>query len=266
MLKTCRKGLHQYLPGAGCLECARATQKKRTQDPAVRAKIAAYVRQRRHTDPLFKARAQACSNASHKKRLANDPEFAERQSAYFREYHARRQATDPEYAERRRENTRRRRADPDLYEREREKARISDRARNETLEHQEYKRSYMKARFQRPETKDLHRANIHRRRSRLAGSDSPGVSPHEWAAICARHINASGETVCFYCRSGGAITIDHIVPIARGGRDEASNVIPACKRCNAGKRDRLVHEWHRARRLLGPTNYERLVAYSVSYV
>jgi hypothetical protein len=38
------------------------------------------------------------------------------------------------------------------------------------------------------------------------------------------------------------------VPIARGGLDENSNVLPACHRCNSDKRDLLLHEWKKAPR------------------
>lgn len=43
---------------------------------------------------------------------------------------------------------------------------------------------------------------------------------------------------CRYC--GGVapdavLTVDHVVPIALGGNDEPSNLVTACKDCNAGK-------------------------------
>lgn len=43
---------------------------------------------------------------------------------------------------------------------------------------------------------------------------------------------------CRYC--GGAapdvkLTVDHVVPVALGGTDDASNLVTACQPCNAGK-------------------------------
>lgn len=43
---------------------------------------------------------------------------------------------------------------------------------------------------------------------------------------------------CRYC--GGAapdvqLTVDHVVPVALGGTDEASNLVTACRDCNSGK-------------------------------
>lgn len=41
---------------------------------------------------------------------------------------------------------------------------------------------------------------------------------------------------CRYCRSTeGELTVDHVVPIALGGSDDPSNLVAACRDCNAGK-------------------------------
>ncbi|MBS2022202.1 MAG: HNH endonuclease, partial [Deltaproteobacteria bacterium] len=45
--------------------------------------------------------------------------------------------------------------------------------------------------------------------------------------------------VCFYCgKQVGmkALTLDHIVPVARGGRSTKGNVVPSCKDCNNRKK------------------------------
>jgi 5-methylcytosine-specific restriction endonuclease McrA len=54
-----------------------------------------------------------------------------------------------------------------------------------------------------------------------------------------------GSGVCHYCgRAVGpaALTMDHLVPIIRGGRSTKGNVVPACKPCNVAKRHRLAFE------------------------
>lgn len=51
---------------------------------------------------------------------------------------------------------------------------------------------------------------------------------------------------CHYCGSQvGAheLTMDHKVPIIRGGRTTRGNVVPACKPCNDAKKHRLPTEW-----------------------
>ena len=51
---------------------------------------------------------------------------------------------------------------------------------------------------------------------------------------------------CHYCgrrTSPRELTMDHIVPIARGGRSTRGNVVPACKDCNNKKKQLLPMEW-----------------------
>lgn len=41
---------------------------------------------------------------------------------------------------------------------------------------------------------------------------------------------------CRYCHATDTpLTIDHVVPVALGGTDDPSNLVAACKDCNAGK-------------------------------
>lgn len=47
---------------------------------------------------------------------------------------------------------------------------------------------------------------------------------------------------CAYC-DAPAEHLDHIKPIARGGRDVESNVIPACAPCNYSKGDQPLAQW-----------------------
>lgn len=51
---------------------------------------------------------------------------------------------------------------------------------------------------------------------------------------------------CYYC--GGKfkadeLTMDHLIPIVRGGRSIPGNVVPACKECNTKKKFLLPTEW-----------------------
>jgi 5-methylcytosine-specific restriction enzyme A len=54
------------------------------------------------------------------------------------------------------------------------------------------------------------------------------------------------DGVCYYCRrvvGHRALTMDHIVPLARGGRSTRGNVVPACKGCNTRKKSLVPVEW-----------------------
>ncbi|WIB65340.1 HNH endonuclease [Curtobacterium sp. MCBD17_040] len=47
---------------------------------------------------------------------------------------------------------------------------------------------------------------------------------------------------CAYCGAKTTLTVDHIVPQSRGGRNEWNSTIGACSSCNGRKADRLPEE------------------------
>ena len=48
--------------------------------------------------------------------------------------------------------------------------------------------------------------------------------------------------VCVYC-AGPFDTIDHVIPLNRGGDNMKSNLVPACRSCNSSKGQKLLSEW-----------------------
>jgi len=51
--------------------------------------------------------------------------------------------------------------------------------------------------------------------------------------------NKIAAGVCYYCQKKfppHELTMDHIVPLARGGRSNKGNVVPCCRACNAEKK------------------------------
>jgi 5-methylcytosine-specific restriction endonuclease McrA len=51
---------------------------------------------------------------------------------------------------------------------------------------------------------------------------------------------------CYYCDAQvppKELTMDHIVPIVRGGKSVKNNVVTACKACNNKKKHLLPIEW-----------------------
>ena len=58
--------------------------------------------------------------------------------------------------------------------------------------------------------------------------------------------NLIQKTQCYYCQvviEREQVTMDHVVPISRGGRSTPGNLVPACKRCNEQKRSLTATEW-----------------------
>jgi 5-methylcytosine-specific restriction endonuclease McrA len=60
-----------------------------------------------------------------------------------------------------------------------------------------------------------------------------------WKRKCA-------EGRCYYCNKEvhpKELTMDHIVPIIRGGKSTKRNIVTACKECNNKKKYMLPIEW-----------------------
>lgn len=49
--------------------------------------------------------------------------------------------------------------------------------------------------------------------------------------------------VCWYCGSRRQLTLDHVIPRAKGGQDTLNNIITCCQKCNGQKGDRDVVEF-----------------------
>jgi 5-methylcytosine-specific restriction protein A len=51
--------------------------------------------------------------------------------------------------------------------------------------------------------------------------------------------NIIAQGVCHYCQGKfppAEISMDHVVPLARGGMSTKGNIVPACKQCNQSKK------------------------------
>lgn len=60
-----------------------------------------------------------------------------------------------------------------------------------------------------------------------------------WKRRCAKGI-------CHYCGRlfpPRMLTMDHVVPLSRGGKSVKGNVVPCCKECNTAKKTMLPMEW-----------------------
>ncbi len=60
-----------------------------------------------------------------------------------------------------------------------------------------------------------------------------------WKRKCA-------EGICYFCGRKffpRELTMEHVVPLIRGGKSSKGNVVPACKDCNNRKKYLLPVEW-----------------------
>ncbi|MER7514472.1 HNH endonuclease [Streptomyces lavendulae] len=50
---------------------------------------------------------------------------------------------------------------------------------------------------------------------------------------------------CTYCSWENAEEVDHVIPWDIGGRNDITNLVPACRSCNRSKGNRTVLQWRR---------------------
>lgn len=80
------------------------------------------------------------------------------------------------------------------------------------------------------------RRRQHRRRAAMLAGGS--YTERDLLRLLRRH-----DGLCAYCTNAAADTIDHVIPLVRGGRNTIGNLLPACRRCNSKKHARLLIEW-----------------------
>ena len=63
-------------------------------------------------------------------------------------------------------------------------------------------------------------------------------------ALTKKNVLLRDKYLCAYCgvRGDRLMTVDHVVPRARGGRSTWENLVACCSTCNARKRDRTPDE------------------------
>lgn len=80
-----------------------------------------------------------------------------------------------------------------------------------------------------PEARRVFAAASRARRRGVAST----LTLDEWTGILARY-----DGRCAYCGADFE-TIDHVVPLSRGGPNDRTNVVPACLSCNCSKQDSI---------------------------
>lgn len=127
-------------------------------------------------------------------------------------------------------------------ERVREQGRLLEEANKEkrAAMHREWYRANRerfasKARAWQVANRDIRVILSHNRRAKENGNGGR-YTRSEWNAL----LNATGNR-CLACGvSGVKLTVDHVVPISRGGSNSIDNLQPLCKACNSSKGTKTV--------------------------
>jgi len=59
------------------------------------------------------------------------------------------------------------------------------------------------------------------------------------------------EAPCYNCGSMENQTLDHLIPLSKGGRHSVGNIGTLCSSCNSSKHARTITEWKHSKRMLG---------------
>jgi len=102
--------------------------------------------------------------------------------------------------------------------------------------------------FRQPASSSIRHENLDRaydrRRTRraeyerhLALSSTPlRFTVAEWIGLCDGYGNK-----CLCCKQENLdLTIDHVIPVSRGGRDSIDNIQPLCRSCNSAKGSKII--------------------------
>lgn len=92
----------------------------------------------------------------------------------------------------------------------------------------------MRRRERRRENPEVMYAQRHRRRARKLGNGG-SYTAEEWQALCAFY-----DYRCLCCKEQKPLTVDHVIPISKGGSSDISNLQPLCRSCNSSKHDNTI--------------------------
>lgn len=104
-------------------------------------------------------------------------------------------------------------------------ARASEFSKDNPEKVKSYKTKYSKT----ERGKDVMYQNVHRRLARKRNALGH-FTRKQFRELCAIYSNK-----CLCCGEKLKLEADHIVPLARGGSDDISNIQPLCRNCNAQK-------------------------------
>ena len=102
-----------------------------------------------------------------------------------------------------------------------------------TEEHREKKAEYDKEYNQTDKGRTAYRKSRQKRRAQKTENEH---EDYDFEAICAKY----GD-ICVGCGCADQpLTVDHVIPISKGGADAAHNIQPLCQSCNSHKGTKTI--------------------------
>lgn len=128
--------------------------------------------------------------------------------------------------------------------RQTDKYRQTERAREETPEMREKRRLFSASergkinnkKYQATPKGKATRKAITARYRALREAAEGNLTASEWLEILRQHKHR-----CYYCkRKMQNLTMDHVIPLSKGGSHTKENIVPACRSCNSRKHNKIV--------------------------
>ena len=96
----------------------------------------------------------------------------------------------------------------------------------------------------------------------VSGSNTPSkeLPTKDWEKVL-KEFNYQ----CAYCGSGDGLEQEHIIPVKKGGKYELGNIVPACRHCNASKKDNPLIAWYSSFDAFDPERLQHILKYMKSF-
>lgn len=76
----------------------------------------------------------------------------------------------------------------------------------------------------------LYSRNKHAKRRAAIDATVEKITAEQWRGIVSQY-----KGLCYYCGKKAKMTIEHLVPLSKGGDHSVANIVPACLSCNCKK-------------------------------
>jgi len=74
--------------------------------------------------------------------------------------------------------------------------------------------------------------HLAKRQALIRGASISDFTLEDWIELLEQY-----GYLCAYCHSTSKLTMDHVVPLSKGGPHTKDNIVPACQPCNSRKKD-----------------------------
>lgn len=101
-----------------------------------------------------------------------------------------------------------------------------------------------------------HYRSYEQRRNSLKRNLPSTLTINQW-----RHAQSYFNHSCAYCGSATTLEQDHFWPLSEGGGYTATNIIPACRSCNASKSNKPFEEWYPTHESYSPEREAKIYQY-----